>query len=158
MKYDIPDFLKSKISRKVYLRWLDRKSAAHVKRDKARGKKAAYKEAIHKAVWKSGGRDVYTGEELAWDLISKYNNDASEKDGRRYKAGFALLPTVDHVHRGIEPPEFEICAWRTNDAKNDLPFEEFVSLCRRVIQHCSRGGERCAGQTPREQMCLTEQA
>jgi hypothetical protein len=31
-----------------------------------------------------------------------------------------------------------LCAWRTNDAKNDLPYEEFVGLSERVALHASR--------------------
>ena len=137
-RYDVPDFLKSiGIKRTIYIRWLDRKAMAHVKRDRARGNKSAtkeiYKVAIHQAVQTSGGRDAYTGEKLDWHLISKYDNESSKMDGRRYKATFGLLPTVDHVGDGAGPADFKICAWRTNDAKNDLSLEEFVSLCRRVV-------------------------
>ena len=44
-----------------------------------------------------------------------------------------MLPTVDHVK--AEPvPDFEIVSWQTNDAKGDMPPEEFIAYCRRVIQ------------------------
>lgn len=102
-----------------------------------RGNKTAtnelYKVAIHRAVCASEGNDTYTGERLDWTLISKYDNDASKKDGRKYKALFGLLPTVDHVGDGTGVADFEICAWRTNDAKNDLTRQEFVALCRKVV-------------------------
>ena len=55
-----------------------------------------------------------------------------------YKAGFAMLPTVDHVARPDGRWDFVICAWRTNDAKNDLSHYEFIDLCRRVIAHTDR--------------------
>ena len=42
--------------------------------------------------------------------------------GRAYKAMFAYLPTVDHIHDGKGDPEFKICPWKVNDAKNDLGF------------------------------------
>jgi hypothetical protein len=45
------------------------------------------------------------------------------------------LPTVDHVNDGLGPADFRICAWRTNDAKNDQSLDEFVALCRRVIDY-----------------------
>jgi len=57
---------------------------------------------------------------------------------RTYKAGFALLPTVDHVGDGLGEADFKICAWRTNDAKSDLTHDEFVALCRRVVKHFDR--------------------
>ena len=63
---------------------------AHVKRDKKRGNTVAineaYKKAIHKAVVDSGGLDEYTGEGLDWNLISKYNNEDSKANRRKYKA------------------------------------------------------------------------
>jgi hypothetical protein len=80
------------------------------------------------------GTDEYTGEQLAWNLISTYNNDESKQGRRAYKARFALLPTVDHVGDGTGAADFKICGWRTNDAKGDLSLEEFVALC-------SRGGQ-----------------
>ena len=141
-KYALPSFLAGVVSEQTYLRWLGRKSIAHVKRDKKRGNKTAineaYKIAVHRAVLESGGRDHYTDERLNWSLISRYNNAESQATRRHYKAGFALLPTVDHVGDGTGAPEFKICAWRTNDAKNDLSHAEFVELCRRVVFHFDR--------------------
>jgi hypothetical protein len=29
-------------------------------------------------------------------------------------------------------------AWRTNDAKNDLRYDDFVALCRAVVRHHQR--------------------
>ena len=113
-----------------------------MRRDRRRKNKSAriesYKVAIHKAVGKSGGIDSYTGEKLRWDLISRYDNEASKLGRRRYKARFALLPTVDHVGNGMGAAKFEICSWRTNNAKADLRFSDFFKLCRRVVRHHSR--------------------
>ena len=94
-----------------------------------------YKEAIHAAVIASLGRDAYTGEELDWSLISTYKNEDSKEGRHAYKAGFALLPTVDHHAADAVAADFRICAWRTNDAKNDLSVTAFIELCRRVVQH-----------------------
>jgi hypothetical protein len=98
----------------------------------------AYKNAIHQAVAHSGGSDHYTGESLNWSLLCKYRNLESQATGRHYKAGFALLPSIDHVGDGLGEAEFKICAWRTNDAKNDLSHEQFVALCRSVVKHFDR--------------------
>lgn len=120
-KYPLPPFLSGVVSQEKYIRWLGRKAAAHIKRDKKRGNATAineaYKVAIHRAVMESGGRDKYTGEELKWELISRYDNTESKKNRRHYKASFALLPTVDHVGDGLGAVDFKICGWRTNDAK-----------------------------------------
>ncbi len=46
-----------------------------------------------------------------------------------------MLPSVDHVDDGMGEPNFKICAWQTNDAKNDLSYLEFLELCRKVVQY-----------------------
>jgi hypothetical protein len=135
--FELPSFLDTAVTRETYVRWLQRKAEAHIKRDRKRGNESGsvseYKRAIHQAVCSSGGRDAYTGERLVWNLISTYDNDESKLGRRSYKAGFALLPTVDHIGDGTGPADFRICGWRTNDAKGDLSLEEFVALCERVI-------------------------
>ena len=134
----LPTFLAGRVDPLIYQRWLARKAAAHLKRDRKRGYEgisgSMYREEIHKAVLVSEGRDFYTGEELDWSLISKYNNDDSIVGKHAYKAGFALLPTVDHIESARKNSGFRICGWRTNDAKHDLTHEEFVHLCRLVLQ------------------------
>ncbi|MFA5939703.1 MAG: hypothetical protein WC809_10155 [Sinimarinibacterium sp.] len=142
MKYALPPFLISVVTQESYQRWLTRKAAAHVKRDRARGHLctgANYREAIHAAVLASDGTDAYTGELLDWRLISKYRNEESATGRHLYKAGFALLPTVDHVDAGATEASFRICSWRTNDAKNDMPVDTFIELCRKVLVHAGIG-------------------
>ncbi len=136
-KYKLPKFLENVITQANYDKWLHRKALAHVRRDRKRGNEDAtnevYKIVIHKAVQDSNGNDDYTGEKLDWHLISTYDNDESKKGRVNYKRKFALLPSVDHVGDGTGPANFKICAWRTNDAKNDLPYEEFVELCKKIV-------------------------
>lgn len=143
MKYVLPDFLAKDLTRETYVRWLQRKAQAHRKRDRNRGNKTAtvseYKAAIHQAVLLSNGLDAYTGEQLNWTQISQYNNDESKELRREYKARFALLPTVDHVGDGLGVADFVICAWRTNDAKNDLSYKDFLALCQRVVTYAECG-------------------
>jgi hypothetical protein len=138
-KYQLPPFLLGQITQEVYEHWLRAKAQAHVKRDRHRGNGIAigkvYRVAIHSAVMKSGGRDAYTGEELDWSIISKYNNDESQEKRREYKHLFALLPTVDHVDNGMGAADFKICSWRTNDAKSDLELPAFLTLCQLVLEH-----------------------
>ncbi|RKR45946.1 hypothetical protein [Paraburkholderia sp. BL17N1] len=137
-KRRLPSFLGGVVSEEVYLRWLLRKAQAHVVRDRARGMTATgaqYRDAIHEAVVASEGLDHYTGEHLDWHLISTYANAESQEGRHHYKAGFALLPTVDHVEASAAAASFKICAWRTNDAKNDLTVDGFLALCERVLRH-----------------------
>ena len=136
-KYHLPPFLENKCSQQVYQKWLRRKAANHVKRDRDRGnikaKRAEYVDAIHRAVLESRGQDAYTGEPLDWALLSKYDNKAASKGGRNYKKKFAELPTVDHVGDGMGAPDFKISSWRVNDSKSDLTVREFLDLCRKVL-------------------------
>ena len=136
-RYKIPRFLDGIVTQEAYARWLYRKGMAHVRRDRKRGNKnavgEAYRSAIHLAVQKCEGKDVYTGEPLDWTLLGKYDNEDSKAGRSKYKARFALLPTVDHVDDGMGAANFLICSWRVNDAKNDLSREEFVQLCHRVV-------------------------
>jgi|SRR5579872_6941985 len=138
-KHSLPPFLEGMVDSEAYEKWLARKVVAHVDRDRGRGNssatRATYKEAIHAAVLLSNGRDAYTGEQLDWQLISKYNNEESKAGRHAFKSGFALLPTVDHITPGGTEASFRICGWRTNDAKNDLSLEHFIDLCAKILTH-----------------------
>ena len=69
-------------------------------------------------------------------------NSEVRRGGAAYKREMAMLPTVDHVT--AEPvPDFEIVSWQTNDAKGDMPPEEFIAYCRRVVPVADqRGSDR----------------
>ena len=143
IKYHLPSFLKGKeVTRERYVRWLQRKALSLARRDRRRWQKAVsvadYKEAIHKVVESSGGKDFYTQEGLDWGLISKYDNRESQRGGVEYKKDFARLPTVDHVDPTSREPQFQICGWRTNDCKNDLTVEELRQFCEAFL-HAQRG-------------------
>jgi hypothetical protein len=142
-KYILPDGIQDTCTDAAYKKWLHRKAQAHVTRDKKRWKLplsvAEYKKAIHTAVQKLIRHDAYTGEILDWSLISKYDNNKSKQGGVNYKKKFAMLPTVDHAGDVPGDMNFRICSWRTNDAKSDLTLEEFVELCRKVVEHNDRG-------------------
>ena len=133
--YPVP--LELGIDQATYVRWLRRKAAAHLKRDRLRCEHEItgeeYRHLIHTAVVRQGATDFYTGERLDWSLISTYSNEHSKVGRMVYKAGFALLPTVDHIMGDNGRYEFAICAWRTNDCKSDLTYPEFLDLCRSVV-------------------------
>jgi hypothetical protein len=136
--YKLPTVLEGKCSQKDYLHWLQVKAVAHVKRDKKRGNLSvatkSYRDAIHKAVCDGGDLDAYTGRPLRWDLIRKYDNAESKAGKRLYKKKFADLPTVDHQDDGMREPSFKICAWQTNDCKNDLSIEDLIKFCKTILE------------------------
>lgn len=136
-KYQRPNFLADSITQQDYEKWLHRKASTHIRRDKQHGNQATrqdYKEAIHKAVCESKSFDAYTGKPMEWNLIKTYDNAKSKQEGRLYKAKFADLPTIDHVDDRKGRPNFKICSWRVNDAKNDLTLKEFVKLCKSIVE------------------------
>jgi len=139
IKYGLPNCLEGRCDPAAYHRWLSRKAVAHVKRDRSRGHEkatvAAYMMAIHTAVIASQGVDDYTGEDLAWEKISTYDNEKSKAGRKTYKRLFWNLPTVDHCGDDLAANAFKICAWRTNDCKNDLSDEELIQFCRIVLDH-----------------------
>ena len=132
--------------------WVQRKAATLWERDKkklvARGtlipetndneKRANYRQAIYKAIVDMMENVCpYTGYPLQWDKIGTWDNEEAKKRGKDYKKDFAFLPTVDH--KNAEPEsDFVICSWVANDAKNDLPYDEFVDLCRVVVTFADR--------------------
>jgi len=138
-KYPLPGFLNGRCTSEAYVKWLSRKSIAHVRRDRKRGHPNAaretYMKAIHEAVNNSKGVDHYTGEPLAWEIISTYDNTKSKEGRRVYKKSFWNLPTVDHFGEDLTANAFRICSWRTNDCKNDLSHEELVEFCRVVLAY-----------------------
>jgi len=142
-KYSLPDFLQgTEITKEKYKDWLRKKAQAHVRRDRKRGNKSAkiseYKEAMHEAVTESEGKDFYTGELLKWNLIGEYDNECSKEGKSEYKKKFAMLPTIDHASGITKWKDFKICSWRTNDAKNDLSYKDFLKLCRKVIEYSTK--------------------
>jgi hypothetical protein len=138
-RYSLPECLKDLVPEDQYRKWLQRKAHALVKRDRKRGNPQAtiaiYKDAIHRAIHRDGPRDWYTGEELKWHLIGTYRNDVAKRAGRDIKLQMSHLPTVDHEDDGLGEPQFRICGWAVNDAKNDLSLEDFVQLCKKVLAH-----------------------
>ena len=124
------------LSNEDYRKMLQRKAVAVTRRDKRRDGKYSVKEAIeaiHEAFHRCNGFDPYDGSQLNPKLLGEYDNKASKAKGAAYKKEMAMLPTIDHVK--AEPvADFEIVSWQTNDAKGDMPPDEFIAYCRRVVQ------------------------
>jgi hypothetical protein len=140
-KYPPPTFLPN-LKSDAYGKWLQRKAQTNVNRDRKRGNKTAkigeYKKAIHQTLKKSNGKDYYTGKKLDWAKLNQWNNEEAKSDGRNYKKKFRNSPSVDHVGNGLGKPNFKICSWCVNDAKNDLTENEFIELCKQILEYRKR--------------------
>ena len=124
------------LSDEDYSDLIRKKAVAVTRRDKRRDGKYSVKEAIeaiHQAFHRCNGFDPYDGSKLNPKLLGEYKNEDAKAEGAAHKRRFAMLPTVDHVKAEPEP-DFEIVSWQTNDAKGDMPPEEFIAYCRRVVQ------------------------
>lgn len=131
-----------KISGTEFHDWVMKKGYSLYQRDLKRTNKEFnydyndYRQKICEAIKKTPyvGKDYYTGEKLDWNLIGKYQNSDAKQNGKAYKRKFALMPTVDHINAEAKP-EFVICSWRMNDAKNDLSECGFTKLCIRFLRN-----------------------
>ena len=124
------------LSDEDYSDLIRKKAVAVTRRDKRRDGKYSVKEAIeaiHQAFHRCNGFDPYDGSKLDPELLGTYDNNRSKEKGAAYKREMAMLPTIDHV-TAKPVPDFEIVSWQTNDAKGDMPPEEFIAYCRRVVE------------------------
>ena len=139
----------NKLTETSFREFIRKKAAALWKRDKKKliaqsskessekyddsRKRAEYRNAIYKAIVAMKENVCpYTGYILQWEKIGTWKNDEAKSKGKKYKKDFAYLPTVDHINADPKP-DFIICSWVANDAKNDLTKEAFVKLCRDVV-------------------------
>jgi hypothetical protein len=143
--YPVPSFLSKIFSVASYNHWLDVKAQTLYIRDKKHGKpcargssKALYKSLVHYAVTDNGAFDPFTGEKLDWTLTGTYDLVVSHERKDAYKKELYLMPTVDHCDP--DRLEFDILSWLVNSCKSDLRPAEFIALCRRVVDHCSKSG------------------
>jgi hypothetical protein len=148
-KYQLPICLEElRVDETAFVRWLHRKAMAHVRRDRRRGFRdsfvSRYKEHIIRAVAEANGCDFYTGQQLDWRLISKWNNDDASAKGGEYKRAFWNLPTVDHEDPRNPLSPIRLCSWRVNDAKNDQTIEELLKLADDIRKWLTYQGARKA--------------
>ena len=121
-------------SDKDYSDLIRKKAEAVTRRDKRRGGKYSIKEAIeaiHQAFHRCNGFDPTTAP--SWIQTCWAPTAMSEAKRVLPTSGDGDAATIDHVT--AEPvPDFEIVSWQTNDAKGDMPPEEFIAYCRRVVE------------------------
>jgi len=134
VSWSAPDWVE--LSDEDYSNLIRKKAVAVTRRDKKRGSEYSVKEAIEaidQAFHRCTGFDPYDGSKLNPKLLGEYDNKASKAKGAAYKKEMAMLPTIDHV-KAEQVADFEIVSWQTNDAKGDMPPDEFIAYCRRVVQ------------------------
>lgn len=143
--YFPPAYLQGLCTPAKYRAWIDKKAEDLFCRDKRlkracalNSSKALYKYAIHQAVLTNGLLDPYTGQTLAWRLISTWDDSKVKNDYRGFKKKCGLLPTVDHVDPDTSDLRFEICSWLVNDCKSCLNSTDFLDLCGRVVKYRGR--------------------
>lgn len=51
-----------------------------------------------------------------------------------------MVPPKYPLPRFLNVLEFEICSWRINNCKVGLTLDEFVDVCRRVVEYNKRVG------------------
>jgi len=149
----VPDVLKSKVSQATYREWLNVKASSLRKRDlrlkkpfAAATPRGVYMQKLHEAVAAAGLVDPYSGDSLRWDQIGTW--DPQEAKGNpAYKRQFALLPTADHIDPDAPMLAFEICSWVSNTAKTFLTPQEFVALCRKIVEHRLAAGMAVKGSS-----------
>jgi hypothetical protein len=98
---------------------------------------AKYRKAMYNAVLKCGLLDPFTGDPLAWDRISTWKPTKNMDMLDYFKNGFTMLPTVDHADPDAKELDFEICSWLINGCKNNFTPDEFIGICRNVVEYCS---------------------
>lgn len=136
-KYKIPEHLsRLGISQDDFGQWLDRATAAHVRRDRKRTeaqiRPVVYRLAIYKAVSKGATHDYYTGELLNWRLLRYFSkNNRIDRDE-------CLMPSIDHEGLNTTSPTFRICTLRTNKCKSNYSVEQMLKFCRAFIKHQKR--------------------
>jgi hypothetical protein len=141
LKYPLPSYLVGQTSQSDYNRWIEGKSETIFESDLLYKRPCAlaappeiYRQKMHNAVVKRGDRDPYTGDLLRWNQIHTWDN-IKDKGHINYLKEFSLLPTVDHIDPYALDLEFEICSWLSNGCKSDQTPEEFIAMCKLILQH-----------------------
>lgn len=132
--HHVPEFVRARgISCARYSAWLSRQALTCKQRDPLERRQpiVAYRDAIHKAVLRSGGRDEYTGDPLEWNRLNHARPTTGGRRSHRIKGHY---PSVDH-YQGTGVLSYRICSGEVNFAKGALDHQQFVAMCRKVAAH-----------------------
>jgi hypothetical protein len=141
VKFYLPPALEGVITEPAYRLWLRKKSLSVCTRDKKEKRpcaqnatRAAYAKKIHEAVCRNPRNDPFTGEELRWDLVRKYDPKQVSQDPDYFRK-FSLLPSIDHTNPDATDLEFELCGMQMNRCKAEQTPSEFLALCRKIVAY-----------------------
>jgi hypothetical protein len=139
-----PEYLNGIFTKLEYNAMLREKAGYLLKKDRTRKRlwvKGAtfsmYEKLIHDAICAGGQYDPFTGEKLQWELIKEYSPKRSKGD-REYLRQFYLMPAVDHIDPFNATLAFEICSLKINSCKNYQNPDEFIAMCRKVVDRRPR--------------------
>ena len=124
--YHAPSFIRASSSCDKYRAWLTGVAGS------ARQTPGA-KKAIHVAVEAHGEYDFYTGEKLEWNRINHKKPGEGQSGWKAHKIK-GCYPSADH-YNGTSLADFRICSARVNWAKGSMTHDQFVNLCRRVVEN-----------------------
>jgi hypothetical protein len=146
-KYPLPPLLSGILSVSAYDKWLNCKADSLRTRDLRLKRpfprtcgKAIYKQKINAAILASDGKDPYSGDALAWDLLATRDKkgEALPCPGPAadvFNKDYFLMPTVDHCDPYAGELNFEICSWIVNSSKTLMNPREYVDLCKKVAKN-----------------------
>jgi hypothetical protein len=144
LKYPLPAYLNGELTPYRYSRWVCMKSATVRNRDLRLGRPFAkilshedYGNALNEAVIACNGIDPFTGEKLRFDLVGKFDPAKAVGD-IVYEKSFDLMPTVDHIDPEAGVLALQICSFRINSCKNEQTPEEFLAMCRKIVEDCEK--------------------
>jgi hypothetical protein len=143
-KFPVPAPIAGTTSQIDYDKWLNQKSWSLLSRDKRRNRPYAmtatrqvYKQKIHEAAATGNAIvDPYTGDTLRWDLLHKWD-PKKDKGHKNFEKAFYRLPSVDHRYPDSDTLDLEICSWLINSCKSDQSPEDFVKMCRTIVEYRS---------------------
>jgi hypothetical protein len=142
--YTPPGYLNGIFTKLEYNAMLRKKTGVLLEEDRERKRPwvqsvtfSMYEKLIHGAICAGGRIDPFTGETLRWELTKEYSPKESKGD-RGYVRRFHLMPVVDHVDPFGPTLSFQICSLKINSCKNYQSPDEFITMCRKVVEHRKR--------------------
>jgi hypothetical protein len=139
----LPGYMQGRCTLDQFRRWIFSHAAQILSRDKKLlrpyaldGCMELYKQIIYEAA-QNAVYDPFTGELLQWELINRWDPRKKTPSGHSVR-DFRLLPTADHVDPASDVLDIEICSWFMNDCKGNLNPQEFIAICRKVVDYAGK--------------------
>jgi hypothetical protein len=152
LKYPLPAFADGELTPHEYSHWVVGESADAYRRDCVKMRPFALKSSqkqcgnvVHEAVIAGNGIDPFTGARLRYDLVHTYD-PIKARGNIDYERQFDLMPNVDHIDPEADVLALEICAKRINLCKSEQNPEEFLNMCRKIVEYSEKRVDGCNPQ------------